>query len=61
MKCYTGKRSISQQRLSKLCEYYKFYNNNPQFFMQPACTIIKTYTVRVKMLLYKQIMAKEDS
>lgn len=29
--------------------------------MQPACSVLRNYVERKKMLLYKQIMTKEDS
>lgn len=46
-------------QLAKYCEYYKYYNNSPQFFMRPAEKILKTYENKKKMLIYRRIVAKE--
>ena len=56
----------AKQKLLQLCEYFKYYNNNPQFFMRPAGNILRRYAEKKKMMLYRQIMArqthiKEDS
>lgn len=61
MKGYNAKRAQTKQRIHTYCEYFRYYNTNPQFFMRPACIILRSFIERKKMLLYKLIMTKEDS
>lgn len=66
LKSYNRNRIQTKQRVLQLCEYFKYYNNSPQFFMRPACAILRQYAERKKMLLYRKItreaqQIKEDS
>lgn len=65
LKGYCRNRPQLKQKLLDLCEYYKYYNKTPQFFMKPVCAILRRYAEKKKMLIYwqisREIKAKEDS